>query len=222
MSTDLTDVRSLLPTPEPIAVVRTDSSSAALEMTRALVAGGIRAVEITLTIPGAREVIEELASDSSVIVGAGTVLSPDDVEAVVKAGARFVVSPGLDLGVVEAAMSHSVAVVPGALTPTEVMAARTCGVTSTKLFPASTVGPAHLASLRQVFPEIGIVPTGGIGPEDVSTWVHAGACAVGIGSVINSTFARSGRHGLEQLAFELISSCEQAAASRTPRKEQHS
>ena len=221
MSTDQVDLRSLLPVPEPIAVVRTDTAASALEMSRALVAGGIRAVEITLTIPGAVELIEELAADARVLVGAGTVRTPEDVEAVVRAGARFVVSPGLDVAVVEAALAHPVAMVPGAFTPTEVMAARACGLTSTKLFPASTAGPAHLASLRQVFPEIGIVPTGGIAPDALATWVQAGACAVGIGSVINSTYARSGHQGLTELAATLISSCEQAVSSRTPRKEQH-
>ncbi len=210
------DLRSLVPTPVPIAVLRTDSAESALEMTRALVAGGIRTLEITLTIPGATELIAELAADSSLIVGAGTITSPDEVHAVVDAGARFVVSPGLDLGVVQAAMSHPVAIVPGAFTPSEVMSARSCGVTTTKLFPAATAGPAHLAALRQVFPEIGIVPTGGIGPEDVATWLRAGACAVGIGSVINSTFAKAGHTGLQELASELIRSCEHAAAIRTP------
>ena len=222
MSFDHTDLRSLLPTPEPIAVVRTDSAASALEMTRALVDGGMRAVEITLTIPGAVELIEELSADSRVIVGAGTVRTPGDVEAVVAAGARFVVSPGLDGGVVEAALSHRVAVVPGAFTPTEMMTARGYGLTTTKLFPASTAGPGHLSSLRQVFPEMGIVPTGGIGPESVATWLRAGACAVGIGSVINSTFASGGRQGLSELASALIRTCGEAATHRTTRKEQHS
>ncbi len=216
MSHDATDLRSLLPTPVPIAVLRTSSSCEAQEMAYALCDGGIRAMEITLTIPGATDLIAELATDSRMIVGAGTVTSADEVEAVVKAGARFVVSPGLDVEVVAAAMDHGVAMVPGAFTPTEVMAARKLGLTTTKLFPASTAGPGHLASLRQVFPEIGIVPTGGIGPEDVATWLHAGACAVGIGSVINSTFASSGHHGLQELASDLIRSCEHAAARRTP------
>ena len=222
MSFDHSDLRSLLPTPEPIAVVRTDSAASALEMTRALVAGGIRAVEITLTIPGAVELIEELSADTGVIVGAGTVLTSDDVESVIAAGARFVVSPGLDAGVVEAALSHRVPVVPGAFTPTEMMTARGYGLTTTKLFPASTAGPGHLSSLRQVFPEMGIVPTGGIGPEAVSTWLRAGACAVGIGSVINSTFASSGHQGLVELASALIRSCGQAATGGTTRKEHHS
>ena len=222
MSFAVHDLRSLLPVPEPIAVVRTESATSALEMTRALVDGGIRAVEITLTIPGGVELIEELSADTRVVVGAGTVRTVEDVEAVVRAGARFVVSPGLDPAVVEAAMSHPVAVVPGAFTPTEMIAARACGLTSTKLFPASTAGPGHLASLRQVFPEIGIVPTGGIGPDSVASWLQAGACAVGIGSVINSTFARSGPDGLTQLASHLIRSCGHPATSRTTREEQHS
>ena len=219
MSRDATDLRSLLPTLEPIAVLRTSSSSSAMEMATALYAGGIRAMEITLTIPGAIELIAELAADSRMIVGAGTVTSVDDLEAVIDAGARFVVSPGLDVEVATAAMEHRVAFVPGAFTPTEVMAARKLGLTTTKLFPASTAGPSHLASLRQVFPEVGIVPTGGIGPENVASWIDAGACAVGIGSVINSTFASSGHHGLQVLASDLIRSCEHAAVRRTPRKE---
>lgn len=216
MSLDPTDLRALLPSPVPIAVLRTPTASSALEMANALYAGGIRAVEITLTIPGASELIAELATDGRMIVGAGTVTTPAEVELVIEAGARFVVSPGLDVDVVEAAMNHPVAFVPGAYTPTEVMAARKLGITTTKLFPANTAGPSHLAALRQVFPEIGIVPTGGIGPENVSTWIQAGACAVGIGSVINSTFATSGRHGLQELASDLIRSCEHVAAHRTP------
>ncbi len=213
MSHPTSDLRSLMPEPAPIAVIRTDSPDSAHEMALALVAGGLHAVEVTLTIPDAPALIAELSADPRMLVGAGTVLSHRDVDTVVEAGARFVVSPGLDAGVVEASLRNQVAVVPGALTPTEVMAARGYGVTSTKLFPASTVGSAHLTALTQVFPEVGIVPTGGIGPADVTTWIHAGACAVGIGSVINSTFARSGPSGLHELASALIRSCEQAASS---------
>lgn len=211
MSTNSHDIRSLLPTPAPIAVLRAATSGSALEMAKALVAGGLQVLEVTLTTPGALKLITELAADPTLVVGAGTVTRPHEVDEVISAGAQFVVSPGLDPEVVEAGLRHSVPMLPGAITPTEVMAARRCGVTSTKLFPAGTVGPAHLSALGQVFPEIGFVPTGGIGPDDVGTWIRAGACAIGIGSVINSTFTSEGHHGLEQLATHLIRSCEQAA-----------
>ena len=136
------------------------------------------AVEVTFTVPDAPGAIAELAAEESLLVGAGTVLTPDQADAAVRAGARFLVSPGLDDEVLDAAERLGVPALPGVFTPTEVArAARRCSLM--KLFPASLGGPTLLAALRGPFPDLAFVPTGGVSASTVGEWLAAGAIAVG-------------------------------------------
>lgn len=163
-----------------LAVLRAGSAERAVSAARALAQGGVTAIEITFSVPDAPVAIAELATDESLLVGAGTVLSPDQVDAAVHAGARFVVSPNLDEQVLDAAERRGVPAVPGVLTPTEVArAARRCSLL--KLFPASVGGPALLAALKEPFPGLAFVPTGGVTAAGVGDWLRAGAVAVGAG-----------------------------------------
>ncbi|MEE8468140.1 MAG: bifunctional 4-hydroxy-2-oxoglutarate aldolase/2-dehydro-3-deoxy-phosphogluconate aldolase [Planctomycetota bacterium] len=165
-----------------ILCIRLDDGSRALEICRAAAAGGLRTLEITLTTPGALDVIRELAGDQDLLVGAGTALSADDVRAVHKAGGRFVMSPTFDPEVLDQARKLGVLAVPGASTPTEILAAHRYGASLVKVFPAGALGgPEYLRRVRGPLPAISLVPTSGPTAETIADYLAAGAVAVGIG-----------------------------------------
>lgn len=169
-----------------IAVVRGTSRVAALEVSNALIEGGIKAIEITYTTPEADKVMEDLNSKygDNVLLGAGTVTTPDQVERSVSAGATFLVSPGLDPELVPLMQQTGLAVMPGILTPSEIMTALRLGIDTVKLFPGSFGGPSYAKSLRGPFPNVSFVPTGGVSLENIGEWFAAGAVAVGVGSAL--------------------------------------
>jgi 2-dehydro-3-deoxyphosphogluconate aldolase/(4S)-4-hydroxy-2-oxoglutarate aldolase len=164
-----------------VAVVRGGSAEAAAAAARALAEGGVTAVEVTYTVPGAADALRSLAAERDLLVGAGTVLTPEQAREAVAAGARFLVAPNFDEAVVRAAAELGAPLLPGVLTATEVAAAmRACPVV--KLFPAGTGGPSHLRALRGPFPGLRAVPTGGVSADNLGEWLAAGAIAVGAGS----------------------------------------
>lgn len=169
-----------------IAVLRGVEADRAVETARALSRGGVGAVEITLDARGAVETIADVraALDDEVLVGAGTVMDPPAASRAVAAGASFVVAPHVDTAVVETCNRHGVVTMPGAMTPTEAVRAVEAGADAVKLFPAATVGPAHLRRLRGPLPQIPLVPTGGVDAENVGAFLDAGATAVGAGSAL--------------------------------------
>lgn len=146
-----------------------------------LAAGGIGLLEVTLDTPGALDAIERVAR-TDVTIGAGTVVTVDQVRACADHGARFIVSPGLQPSVVEAALERSLVPIPGVLTPTEILAAHSLGLRTLKLFPASLGGPSYLRTLRGPFSTAEFVPTGGIELADIPFYIEAGAACVGLGS----------------------------------------
>ena len=167
-----------------VPILRLHDAEVALAAGQAMAEAGLRAVEVTATVPGASEVIAKLAASldgSEVLLGAGTVLTPAQAEEFVEAGARFLVSPVLDPAVIEAAKRLGVPHVPAGFTPTELLAAHRAGAPLVKLFPASVVGPAYLSALRGPLPEIRIICTGGVVPESALEFIRAGAAAVGLG-----------------------------------------
>jgi len=170
-----------------IAVVRLPESAGLRSVAAALVAGGVSAVEITLTTPGAIEAITELASHGGgAVVGAGTVLDEKAARSVIAAGARFVVSPTLDRGVVRYCRDQGVPCLPGAFTPTELLEAWRAGAELVKLFPASALGPRYLREVLAPLPFLRVVPSGGVALENAAEWIRAGAAAVSVGSAIVS------------------------------------
>ncbi len=166
-----------------IAVLRTPDAGSAVRAARALADGGVRAIELTFTTPGAEDAVRRARAElgDEVLVGAGTIRDRAQLEAALAAGAEFLVTPHLDLVLLAAMVATGRLVLPGTLTPSEVAAALDGGAEAVKLFPASAVGPSYIKALRGPFPDVQVVPTGGIGADDVRTWLDAGALAVGAG-----------------------------------------
>jgi 2-dehydro-3-deoxyphosphogluconate aldolase/(4S)-4-hydroxy-2-oxoglutarate aldolase len=194
-----------------VAIIRAASPEEAVEVGELLVATGLSVVEVALTTPRALDAIAALAAvEDGRIVGAGTVLDAATVRHIVATGGRFVVSPGLDEEVVAEAARLGIASIPGAATATEVMRARTSGADFVKLFPASTYGPEHMKALRVVFPDVGFIPTGGVGPANAAAWFDAGASALGLGSALTS----GDREQVQERARRLLSAAGRASAPR--------
>lgn len=198
-----------------IAVLRVEDSRHLPGIAHALVAAGITALEVTLTTPGAVAVLAELTRDldESVIVGAGTVLSAGQAEQCVSAGARFLVSPAASPEVMAVARAADLVPLPGTLTPTEVLAARREGARAVKLFPASVVGPGFVRALHGPFPDLAVVPTGGVGIGDIGAWIAAGAAAVGLGGSLLGPAAHEGADAaLHERACRAVSALAEARA----------
>lgn len=168
-----------------IPVVRAASGSEALEAVATIKAGGVPIVEITMTVPGAVEVIKEVASreGAEVLVGAGTVLDAETARACILAGAEFIVSPALSVDTIALCRRYSKVVAAGALTPTEVLTAWQAGADFVKVFPCDSVGGAkYLKSLKAPLPQIELIPTGGVSLTTAADFIKAGAAALGVGS----------------------------------------
>ena len=167
-----------------VPVVRASSSSEARMAAEAVCKGGIPIVEITMTVPGAVEVIRELAKNSSteLLVGAGTVLNPEQAQRCLDAGAQFLVSPGFNAKTVALAAAEKKLIMAGALTPTEVIAAWESGADFVKIFPCGTVGGAkYIKALKGPLPDVPMVPTGGVNLQTAAEFLEAGSAALGIG-----------------------------------------
>lgn len=181
-------------------VVRVDSADDALRAVEAVKAGGISVLEITMTVPGAIRAIEEVARRyaGEVVIGAGTVLDAETARACMLAGASFIVSPSLDLATIACCRRYSVACIPGALTPTEIVTAWTAGADVVKVFPAGALGGAsYLKSLKAPLPQIELIPTGGVSLKTAADFIKAGAMALGVGADLVDTKAlRDGQAGV--------------------------
>ncbi len=167
-----------------IPVIRARSADEAASAIAAIQKGGVSVLEITMTVPGAIELIREVARRATdALVGAGTVLDPENALACIDAGARFVVSPALNLATIAACREAGIAVLPGALTPTEVLTAWNAGADFVKVFPANALGgPSYLKSLNAPLPQVKLVPTGGVNLQTAKEFVKAGASALGVGA----------------------------------------
>lgn len=169
-----------------VAVIRMNDPSRMGDVVAALVEGGVRALEVTMTVPGAVEHIRRIAPTlpPGFLLGAGTVTDPDTVARVVDAGARFIVSPVFRPALLKAAAAHGVLAAPGCFSPTEVLEAWDAGAKLVKVFPATALGPGYLKDLRGPMPYLKLMPTGGVTVENAGDWITAGAVAVGIGSAL--------------------------------------
>ena len=180
-----------------VPVVRASSSREALIAAEAVCQGGIPIVEITMTVPGAVEVIRELSKSSAaeVLIGAGTVLDPETARRCLDAGAQFLVSPGLNLQTVELAVREKILIMAGALTPTEVITAWNAGSDFVKIFPCGQVGGAkYIKALKGPLPQIPLVPTGGVNLNTAAEFIEAGAAALGIGGeLVQAEALKSGK-----------------------------
>jgi 2-dehydro-3-deoxyphosphogluconate aldolase/(4S)-4-hydroxy-2-oxoglutarate aldolase len=205
-----------------VHVVRGDSARDAAATIEAAVAGGVRIVEVTYTVPEASALISSLAGREGITLGAGTVRTPAEAESALAAGARFLVSPNLDLDVVRLAVAADVLVVPGILTATEAQSALGAGAPAVKLFPASAVGPDYLRALHGPMPELRVMPSGGIGPTNAAAWLDAGAFAVGMGGGLSPAgeiddAARASITAAASAALDAVTAANQTVHRTAPR-----
>jgi 2-dehydro-3-deoxyphosphogluconate aldolase / (4S)-4-hydroxy-2-oxoglutarate aldolase len=167
-----------------VPVIRTSNAETAMRAVEAVLEGGIRCVEITMTVDRAIYALEQVANKygDKVLLGAGTVLDAETARSCMLAGANFFVTPSLNLKTIEMAKRYSKAIFPGALTPTEILTAWEAGADAVKVFPCNAMGgPSYIKALKGPFPQIEVVPTGGVNLETVGAFLQAGACAVGVG-----------------------------------------
>jgi 2-dehydro-3-deoxyphosphogluconate aldolase/(4S)-4-hydroxy-2-oxoglutarate aldolase len=182
-----------------LLIARLDSADEAYRVAEAAIDGGIRAVEVPLTVPGALGVIERLADkygDQGIVVGAGTVLDAEAAYASVSAGARLLVSPQLNPNMIATANRYQAVTASGAFTPTEVLNTLEAGADIVKLFPAELGGPAYVKTIMAPLPQAPIMPSGGVTPENVGAWFAAGVTAVGVGSFVSKAAQNDGDYGL--------------------------
>ena len=169
-----------------VAVIRMKDAAKLRAVVDALAEGGVRAVEITMTVPGAVSLIRALASSlpAEILLGAGTVTDAGTTRAVIDAGARFVVSPVLRDEVIAACHEHDVVAAPGCFSPTEILDAHERGADIVKVFPATALGPQFIKDVRAPMPQLRLMPTGGVSLDNAGDWIRAGAVAVGAGSAL--------------------------------------
>ena len=183
-----------------VLVVRTSSAETAIRAIEAIYRGGVRAAEITMTVPGAVRALEKIADlfGDKIVLGAGTVLDPETARICMLAGAEFLVTPSLKLATIEIAKRYAKVVCPGALTPTEVLTAWEAGADVVKIFPCGNVGgPKYIKALKGPFPQIEMIPTGGVNLETAGEFLKAGACAVAVGGeLVDAKLIREGRYDL--------------------------
>src|SRR5438270_7462590 len=167
-----------------VPVLRAESVDKAMALASAIADGGVTVLEITMTVPGAIQVMRKLAEQRpDILIGAGTVLDPETARACILEGAKFVVSPALNVKTIEMCHRYSIAALPGALTPTEVVTAWEAGADVVKIFPASAMGGAkYLTALKGPLPQVELIPTGGVSLATAAEFLGAGAFALGVGS----------------------------------------
>jgi 2-dehydro-3-deoxyphosphogluconate aldolase/(4S)-4-hydroxy-2-oxoglutarate aldolase len=169
-----------------VAVIRMKDAAKLRAVVDAIAAGGVRAIEVTMTVPNAVDLIRTLAATlpKEILLGAGTVTSAETARAVIDAGARYVVSPVFRRDVIAACHERDVAAAPGCFTPTEILDAHECGADVVKVFPATALGPQFIKDVRAPLPQVRLMPTGGVSLDNAGEWIRAGAIAVGVGSAL--------------------------------------
>ncbi len=190
-----------------VAVVRARSSDQLIDVAKALLAGGVDCIEITMTTPSALEVIaacREAVGDA--LIGVGSVLDAETAQAAIRAGARFVVSPIFHAGIIEAAHQADLPAVPGCFTPTEILHATNAGADMVKVFPAGFFGPKYFKAILAPMPHLKLTPTGGVNLETAADFIAAGACTLGVGSalVTKKALAEGNLAEIERLAGEYV------------------
>jgi 2-dehydro-3-deoxyphosphogluconate aldolase/(4S)-4-hydroxy-2-oxoglutarate aldolase len=166
-----------------VAIVRLDSGEQLVKVAEALLAGGISAIEFTVSTPGAIDMIKAASArfGREVLLGAGTVLDPETARAAILAGAQFVVTPALNLHTIELCRRYGRPIIPGALTPTEILTAWEAGADMVKVFPADSMGPGYIKAVLAPLPQLRLVPTGGVSADNAAQYLKAGAMALGVG-----------------------------------------
>jgi 2-dehydro-3-deoxyphosphogluconate aldolase/(4S)-4-hydroxy-2-oxoglutarate aldolase len=203
-----------------VPVLRAESEEQALTLASAIAAGGVPVLEVTMTVPGAIRVMRRLAEERpDILIGAGTVLDPETARMCILEGAQFVVSPALNVKTIEMCHRYGIAVLPGALTPTEIVTAWEAGADVVKIFPASALGGAkYLKSVKAPLPQVEMIPTGGVSLATAADFLEAGAFALGVGAdLVNLKAITEGKpESITENARKYLAIVRQFRESRTP------
>lgn len=198
-----------------VAVVRLDSGDQLIKVAEALKAGGVTAIEFTVPTPGALDMIKQAAAHfgDEVLMGAGTVLDAETARAAILSGAQFIVTPALNPKTIQLCRRYGKPVIPGALTPTEILTAWEAGADMVKIFPAESMGPGYLKAVLAPLPQVRLAPTGGISADNAADYLKAGATALGVGGklVDKQAVARGDFAALTAEAQRLMKAVKQAA-----------
>jgi 2-dehydro-3-deoxyphosphogluconate aldolase/(4S)-4-hydroxy-2-oxoglutarate aldolase len=191
-----------------VAIIRAPRGDQLVEVAEALLEGGIDVIEVTFTVPGVLDILAEVRKvlGDRILLGAGTVLDTESARAALLAGAEFIVTPTVHHGVIQLCNRYDKVVMPGAFTPTEVLSAWEAGADIVKVFPADVGGPGHLRALKGPFPQIRLLPTGGVNLNTLVDFVRAGACAVGLGTALveKDALARGDMERIRSLARQYV------------------
>lgn len=212
MSITKTEVLSKIVESGLVAVIRAEGPEQASRMAEACAQGGVAALEITFTVPGASKVIEHLAKEfrGKILVGAGTVLDPETARIAILAGAEFVVSPAVSAATARLCNRYRVPYMPGAATMGEVIEALECGADIVKVFPGEILGPAFVKAVKGPLPQAQLMPTGGVGIENVVEWIKAGAVAVGVGGNLTAGAKTGDFASITALARQFVEKIKEA------------
>ena len=188
-----------------VAVIRTNTYEEAKEISIAAIEGGMKIIEVTMSVPNAPKLIKELKEEyKDACVGAGTVLTKDAVDECIENNADFIVSPCLDEEVLEYAIQRKVLMIPGLMTMSEVNKVYKMGLRFIKIFPGNVVGKGLIGAAKSIFPDINIMPTGGVNKDNISEWIQAGADCSGIGSDLNKAYKSNGAKGVKEYCVEVM------------------
>lgn len=197
-----------------VAVIRAESREQAARIAEACAEGGVAALEITFTVPGAAGVIEHLAKDHSkkILLGAGTVLDPETARIAILAGATFIVSPAVSIETARLCNRYQVPYMPGAATIKEVIEGMECGAEIIKVFPGEILGPGFIKAVKGPLPQAQLMPTGGVNIENVDEWIKAGAVAIGAGSNLTAGAKTGDYASVTRVARQLVEKIKEARA----------
>ena len=208
-----------------VAIVRAETPEQAERMAEACAAGGVAALEITFTVPGALDVISrvaKLAKIQGILLGAGTVLDPETARAAMLAGAQFIVSPSLNPETARLCNRYQVPYMPGAATMGEIIAAMECGVDIVKIFPGESFGPGFVKAVKGPLPQASLMPTGGVSIHNVAEWIEAGSVAVGVGGTLTAGAKMGDYSAITMLAREFTEKIRATRKRMTEKKSQPS
>lgn len=188
-----------------VAVIRTKTYEEAKEISIAAIQGGMKIIEVTMSVPNAPKLIKELKEEyKDACVGAGTVLTKDAVDACIENNADFIVAPCLDEEVVAYAIQRKALMIPGLMTMSEINKAYQLGLRFIKIFPGNVVGKGLIGAAKSIFPDLSIMPTGGVNKDNIDEWIKGGADCSGIGSDLNKVYKSNGNEGVKEYCAEVI------------------
>jgi len=190
-----------------VAVVRAESSEQAFKIADACIKGGVAAIEITFTVPGAADVIKDLSqkyTSGEIIIGAGTVLDPETARIAILAGAQYIVSPSFNAATVRLCNRYQIPVMPGCMTLREVVEAMEAGADIIKVFPGETFGSGFIKAIKGPLPQAPLMPTGGVGLDNVGEWIKAGCVAVGVGGNLTGGAKKGDYESITTIAKQFI------------------